>query len=161
MQGHLRGYRMFPLCFVCLHWLNMIIPLNPNLNSSTYHLSSVCNSICFNLFLWLFCLCSPLVTQMVKHLPSVWETRVQSLGREDTLEKEMATHSSTLAWKIPWPEEPLRLTVHGVTKSQKDWPTSLSIFSFPNILLTTFSFSLMIFPSDYSQNCSIFAAYLM
>ena len=43
---------------------------------------------------------------MVKPLPTVWETRVQSLGREDPLEKAMATHSSTLAWRIPWMEEP-------------------------------------------------------
>ena len=48
----------------------------------------------------------PLVAQMVKHLPSMRETWVQSLGHEDPLEKEMATHSSTLAWKIPWTEEP-------------------------------------------------------
>ena len=45
---------------------------------------------------------------MVKHLPTMWQTRVQSLGWEDLLEKEMATHSSTLAWKIPWMEEPGR-----------------------------------------------------
>ena len=43
---------------------------------------------------------------MVKHLPTVRETWVQSLGQEDALEKEMATHSSILAWKIPWMEEP-------------------------------------------------------
>ena len=43
---------------------------------------------------------------MVKRLPAVRETQVQSLGWEDALEKEMATHSSTLAWKIPWTEEP-------------------------------------------------------
>ena len=43
---------------------------------------------------------------MVKHPPAMRETRVQSLGQEDPLEKEMATHSSTLAWKIPWMEEP-------------------------------------------------------
>ena len=46
-----------------------------------------------------------LVTQTVKHLPAMRETQVRSLGREDPLEKEMATHSSTLAWKIPWTEE--------------------------------------------------------
>ena len=46
---------------------------------------------------------------MVKYLPTMWETRVQSLSREDLLEKEMATHSSILAWKIPWMEEPGRL----------------------------------------------------
>ena len=47
-----------------------------------------------------------LVAQMVKRLPTMWETWVQSLGWEDPLEKGMATHSSTLAWKIPWTEEP-------------------------------------------------------
>ena len=46
---------------------------------------------------------------MVKRLPVMRETQVQSLGREDPLEKEMATHSSTLAWKIPWTENPGRL----------------------------------------------------
>ena len=66
---------------------------------------------------------SSLVAQTVKHLPIMRETRVQSLGREDLLEKEMATHSSTLAWKIPWTEEPGRL--HGVAKS---W-TQLSDFT--------------------------------
>jgi len=56
---------------------------------------------------------------MVKHLPTVQETWVQSLGQEDPLEKEMATHSSILAWKIPCMEEPGRLqSVHGVAKSQ-------------------------------------------
>ena len=46
-----------------------------------------------------------MVAQMVKSLPEVWETQVRSLGWEDPLEKEMATHSSTLACKIPWVEE--------------------------------------------------------
>ena len=50
-----------------------------------------------------------LVAQMIKPLPAMWETQVQSLGREDPLEKEMATHSSILAWRIPWTEEPGRL----------------------------------------------------
>ena len=50
-----------------------------------------------------------LVAQMVKRLPAMQETWVRSLGREDPLEKEMATYSSTLAWKIPWIEEPGRL----------------------------------------------------
>ena len=43
---------------------------------------------------------------MVKRLPAMWETRIQSLGREDLLEKEMATDSSILAWKVPWTEKP-------------------------------------------------------
>ena len=61
-----------------------------------------------------------LVAQRLKHLPGILETRVwvRSLGWEDPLEKEMANHSSTLAWRIPWREEPDRLPVHGITKSQ-------------------------------------------
>jgi len=54
-----------------------------------------------------------LVVQMVKCLPAMRETWVQSLGQEDPLEKKMATHSSTLAWKIPWMEEPSRLQSMG------------------------------------------------
>ena len=50
---------------------------------------------------------------MVKRLPTVWETWVRSLSREDPLEKEMATHSSILAWKIPWTEEPGKLQSMG------------------------------------------------
>ena len=50
-----------------------------------------------------------LVAQMVKRLPIMWETWVQSLGQKDLLEKEMETHSSILAWKIPWTEEHGRL----------------------------------------------------
>ena len=46
---------------------------------------------------------------MVKRMPAMWETQVPSPGREDPLEKEMATYSSTRAWKIPWTEEPGRL----------------------------------------------------
>ena len=58
-----------------------------------------------------------LVAQMVKHLPTMWETRVQSLGQEDLLEKEMATHSSILAWKIPWMEEPVSYSPWGRKES--------------------------------------------
>ena len=54
-----------------------------------------------------------LKTQLVKNLPAMQETRVQSLGLEDPLEKEMATHSSILAWRIPWTEEPGRLQPTG------------------------------------------------
>ena len=54
-----------------------------------------------------------LVAQMVKHLPAMQETWVQSLGWEDHPEKEMATHSSILAWKIPWSEEPDRIQSMG------------------------------------------------
>ena len=54
-----------------------------------------------------------LVAQTVKRLPTTWETWVQPLGREDPLEKEVATHSSVLAWKIPWTEEHVRLQSMG------------------------------------------------
>ena len=54
-----------------------------------------------------------LVAQTVKSLPAVWETWVQSLGWEDPLEKEVAIHSSILAWKIPWTEEPGKLQSMG------------------------------------------------
>ena len=61
-----------------------------------------------------------LVAQTVKSLPTVWETRVQSLGWEDPLEKEMATHSSILAWKIPWTEEPGGLQSMGLQRVGHD-----------------------------------------
>ena len=57
---------------------------------------------------------------MVKHLPTMQETQIQSLGGEDILEKEMATHSSILAWKIPWTEEPGRLQSMGSQRVRHD-----------------------------------------
>ena len=61
-----------------------------------------------------------LVAQTVKRLPAMRETRVQFLGREDALEKEMAIHSSTLAWKIPWTEKPDRLQSMGLPRVGHD-----------------------------------------
>ena len=58
-----------------------------------------------------------LVAQRLEHLPEMQETWVRSLGWEDPLEKEMATHSSILAWRIPWTGEPERARVHGVAES--------------------------------------------
>ena len=66
-----------------------------------------------------------LVAQTVKNMPAVWETQVGSLGQEDPLEKEMATHSSILAWKIPWTEEPSKLQSMGSQRVGHDWATSL------------------------------------
>ena len=57
-----------------------------------------------------------MVAQRVKRPPAMRETQVQSLGQEDPLEKEMATHASTLAWKIPWMEEPGRLQSMGLQR---------------------------------------------
>ena len=61
-----------------------------------------------------------LVAQTVKRLPAMRETRVRFLGREDPLEKEMAIHSSILAWKIPWMEEPDRLESMGSQRVRQD-----------------------------------------
>ena len=61
-----------------------------------------------------------LVAQTVRCLPKLWETWVQSLGQEDPLEKEMAAHSSTLAWKIAWTEEPGRLQSMGSQRVRHD-----------------------------------------
>ena len=59
-----------------------------------------------------------LVAQTVKNLPAMQETQVRSLSWDDPLEKGMATHSSILAWKIPWTEKPGQATAHGVAKNQ-------------------------------------------
>ena len=72
-----------------------------------------CLQYCFDEFNMTY-----LVAQMVKGLSTMRETQVQSLGREDPLEKEMATHSSTLAWRIPWAEEPGGLQSMGVATSR-------------------------------------------
>ena len=68
------------------------------------------------------------MAQTVKCLPAMWETQVQSLDWEDHLEKAMAPHSSTLAWKIPWTEEPGRLQSMGSLGVRHDRATSLSLY---------------------------------
>ena len=65
------------------------------------HLLNFCFIFYIHLLKW-----ASLLAQTVKHLPVMWKTRVQSLGWEDPLETGMATHSSILAWRIPWTEEP-------------------------------------------------------
>ena len=65
----------------------------------------MCVSVCVCV-----CICASPVAQLLKNLPARQETWVQSLGQEDSLKKEMATHSSILAWKIPWSEEPGRFS---------------------------------------------------
>ena len=61
------------------------------------------------------------VAQMVENLPAMWETWVQPLGREDPLEKQMTTHSSILAWRIPWAEEPGGLLFRELQRVGHDW----------------------------------------
>ena len=68
-----------------------------------------------------------LVAQMVKSLPTMQEIQVRSLGQEDPLEKEMATPSCILDWKIPWTEEPGGLQSIGSQRVRHDWATSLSL----------------------------------
>ena len=76
------------------------------------------------------------MTQWVENLPAMQETWVQSLGWEDLLEKEMATHSSIVAWKIPWREEPGRLQSMGLQRA-----TSVH---FPSLLPTQVSLSFIL-----------------
>ena len=64
------------------------------------------------------------MAQTIKNLPTMWETQVQSLGREDPLKKEMAIHSSVLARKIPWTEEPGGLKSMGLQKIGHDLVTN-------------------------------------
>ena len=73
-----------------------------------------------NLCVYVYVFQYSLVAQTVKHLPEMQETRVRFLGWEDSLEKEMATHSSTLAWKTPWMEEPDRLQSLGSQRAGHD-----------------------------------------
>ena len=106
-----------------------------------------------------------LVAQMVKCLPAMWETWVWSLGREDALEKEMANHSSSLAWKIPGTEELGRLQSMGSQRVGHNWVISLSLsFSIqefrprlsltlvsPNKAYKTKSESVWLLPYNYSR----------
>ena len=87
------------------------------------------------MFLW-----ASLVAQLVKNLPAMQETQIRSLGREDPLEKEMATHSSIVAWRIPWTEEPGGLKSRRSQRIRNDWVTNftfhISLFFFLMCSLT-------------------------
>ena len=106
---------------------------------------TVSGNISFYFYGWVM----SLVAQRVKRLPAMQETWVQSLGQEDPLEKEMATHSSTLAWKILWTEKPGRLQSMGSQRVGHDWVTSLS-FTFFLIGIKTLWISLWIFILHHS-----------
>ena len=75
---------------------------------------------------WNWHIYTSLVAQRVKRLPAMQQTWVQSLGWKDPLEKEMETHSSILAWRIPWTEKPGRLQSMGSQRVRHDWVTSLT-----------------------------------
>ena len=99
--------------------------LGSEVSSKDTGIQSLYNStLTRQVFIWLSKNIS-LVAQRLKHLPPTQETLVRSLGWEDPLEKEMATHSSILAWRIPWTEEPGRLQSTG----SQSW-TRLSDFTF-------------------------------
>ena len=83
------------------------------------NMTNITNTIHSTSIVW-----ASLVAQMVKNLPAMQETRVWSLGWEDILEKEMATHSSILAWRIPWTEEPGGLQSMGLQRVGYDWATN-------------------------------------
>ena len=70
------------------------------------------------------------MVQTVKNLPAVQETQVQFLGREDPLEKEMSTHSSFLAWRIPWVEKPGSLLSMGSQRVGHDWATNTHMYTY-------------------------------
>ena len=94
------------------------------------HRLSKMEFICGRLFWWLW----------LKHLPAMWVTQVWSLSREYPLEKEMATHFSILAWRIPWRKEPCRLQSTGLQRVGHDWVTSHTseLFKFSACLWTYF-----------------------
>ena len=69
------------------------------------------------------------MAQTVKNLPAMQETQIRSLGREDPLEKGVAAHSSVLAWRIPWTEEPSRLQSMGSQRVGHDWVTNTFFLS--------------------------------
>ena len=95
--------------------ISTVLSSRPFICSSASNILLLIPSSVFIIHLCLFVLFlgTSLVAQTVKHLPTMQETWVQPLGQEDPLEKEMATHSSTLAWKIPWMEESGRLQSMG------------------------------------------------
>ena len=100
----------------CFTWLNSCNPWN--------------NPIRYSLLIYPSYKWASLVAQRLKCLPLMRETWVGSLGQEDPLEKEMATHSSILAWRIPWTEEPGGLQSMGSQRVGHDWATSLSTLTF-------------------------------
>ena len=75
------------------------------------------------------------MAQRIKRLPAMWETPVRSLGQEDPLEKEMATQSSILSWRIPWTEEPDKLQSTGSQGVRHDIAAKKKLTPFPEHLL--------------------------
>ena len=126
---------MMNFCFlaptpICDLILPTIIPcLNTFVDSVLHDLITLSPDLLFLVPYYSFWFCqhsarASLVAQMVKNLPAMWETWVQSLGWEDPLGKEMATHSSILAWRIPWTEENGGLQSMALQKVRHNWATN-------------------------------------
>ena len=111
-----------------------------------------------NWTLFSLCLWASLVAQMVKCLPAMQETWVRSPGWEYPLKKEMATHSSTLAWKILWMEEPGRLQSMGLQRIRHDWATSLCLFILSGVISPLISNSILgtYWPGEFIFQCPTF-----
>ena len=98
-----------------------------------------------------------LVAQMVKNMPAIQDTQVWSLGQEDPLEKEMATHSSILAWRIPCTEEPGGLHSMALQRVRHDWVINTFTFPLPHpCIAPSPSFSLLVTSSLFSMSVSLF-----
>ena len=142
------------LC-LCLSCLSTPVSLFYN---TLIHMKSILESSSSGLLSWIRDLVpassvawASLVAKMVKLLPAMRETWVWFLGQEDPLKKEMAIHSSTLAWKIPWTEEPDRLQSMGLQRVGHDW--AISLFTFLSHLECQFLFS---HPVELLKNYSTF-----
>ena len=102
---------------ISLFWLKLFC----DFKNQVILLKNVFNLTCSRLLFG-----ASLVVQLVKNVPAVQETQFPSLGQEDPLEKEMAIHSSILAWRIPWKEKPGRLQSMGSQRARHDWVTFTS-----------------------------------
>ena len=119
-----------------------------------------------------------MVAQMVKNPPAMQEIQVHSLGWEDPLEKGMATHTSILAWRIPWTEESERVQSLGSQRVRHDWATKtvslwdavFSKISFPSIAIPSLSplldssyllsLKVGVFKNNFSETCSFYTPFL-
>ena len=109
------------------HSLSLSFPSSPS--SSKLHFFLSCRRIVLKLcsvcmYIHTYCIWASPVAQMVKNLPAMQETWARSLGREDPLEKKMAIHSSILAWRIPWTEDPGGLQSIGLQRVWHNWVTN-------------------------------------
>ena len=143
---HFLFQEIFPTCqglnFHLLHWQVYSVPLS-HLGSPGSSVHRILQDRILELVAIPFsmgssqprvsCMAS-LVAQRLRRLPEMWETQVRSLGQKDPLEKEMATHSSILAWRMPWMEEPGRLQSMESQRVGHDWATFTLLYTAPNIL---------------------------